>query len=89
MQENQSNQLIKEFLIENLLQDQLEKYRERLIDLVTEEILKSLPEAQANQLRSQIESGATPEEMQATIKSANLNMDQIVQGAVNRLTEEK
>lgn len=89
MQENQANQLIKEYLIKNLFQDQLEKYSERLIDLVTEEILKSLPEVQANQLRSQIEAGATPEEMQATIKSANLDMDQIVQGAVKKLTEEK
>lgn len=87
--ENPDTQSIKDFLAKILPGKDAEQASEKLIDLVMEDILNSLPDDKADQLRSQIEAGATPEEMEQTIKSANLDLNEIVKRATKKLVEEK
>ena len=87
MQDN--NQTIKSFLAQYYPEPELDQASEKLTEIVMEDILKNLPEEQANKLRGQIENAATTEEMEATIKSANLDIATIVKSAIKKLTEEK
>ena len=87
--ENPDTQSIKDFLAKILPGKDIERASEKLVDLVMEDTLNSLPDDKADQLRGQIEAGAAPEEMEQTIKSANLDLNEIVKRATKKLVEEK
>lgn len=78
---------IKDYLRDFVPGDKLEESYSELIESVTEKILTSLPDNEANKLRNLISSGASSEKITDFLKSSSIDLNEIISESINKIKE--